>query len=227
MANNVPVIQGAVMFDAALAELQQALVDALPWLNVCFGKSQRITKAVEGRRYMVPSVYCGGWDGHGDNDYIEVSPDSKIGNFAFFELNEPQELEPEPWAARITTPVSLIVWFDLRKVYAEPNNRNTDYLKAQILRVLNGRDGFHLTAGRVRFNRCYERAENIYRGYSLDEIDNQFLMHPYGGFRFDGEMEIFEPCSLEIITESNYLITNDGRRFVTSDGLLFVVNNQN
>lgn len=194
--NNVPVIPGAVMFDAAIAQLQQGLVDALPWLDVCFGKAQRIVKEQQGRRYVVPSVFCGGWNGHGVNDYIEVSPDKKIGNFGFFELLDPQELEPTPWAAKITTPVALIIWFDLRTIYPDFDNRNTDALKAEVLRVLNGRDGWHLTSGRVQFNRFYERAENIYRGYTLDETDNQYLMHPYGGFRFDGKMEVFEPCEV-------------------------------
>ena len=194
MANNVPVIQGAVMIDAALAELQQGLVDGLSWLDVCFGKSQRITKVQDGKKIIVPSVYCGGWDGHGPNDYIEVSPDAKIGNFGFFELTDPQELEPVPFGADITTPVSLIIWFDLRRVYGSLTNRNTEALKAGVLEIVNGSRGWHLTQGRVAFNRCYERAENIYRGYSLDEIENQYLMHPYGGFRFDGEMKIFEPC---------------------------------
>ena len=68
------------------------------------------------------------------------------------------------------------------------------YVKAQILRVLNGRAGWHLTGGRIVLNKIYERAENIYRGYTLSEIDNQFLMHPFSGFRFDGLLEFDELC---------------------------------
>jgi hypothetical protein len=51
-----------------------------------------------------------------------------------------------------------------------------------------------LTGGRIILNRIYERAENIYRGYTLSEIDNQFLMHPFAGFRFDGILEFDELC---------------------------------
>ena len=86
------------------------------------------------------------------------------------------------------------MWFDLRKIYDTDTNRNTEALKADILRVLAGRTGWRLDEGRVTIARIYERAENIYRGYTLSEIDNQFLMHPYGGMRFEGVLEFAEVC---------------------------------
>ena len=194
MSTNAPVIRNAVMLDRVIGEIQNGLVENILWLDVAFGRSQRLTKMMNGRRIITPNVYCGGWNGHGPNDYIEVSPDSKIGNFSFFEIEDPQAIDAGPWARQIRAPYALIVWFDLTRVYDEPDNRNTEYLKAQILRVLNGRADWHLQQGRIVINNIYERFENIYRGYSLSEIDNQFLMHPYGGFRFDGILEFDELC---------------------------------
>lgn len=182
------------MLDKVLGFIQRGLTDSLPWLDVAFGRSQRLTKVVEGKRIITPNVYCGGWNGHGENDYIEVSPDSGIGNFSFFEIEDPQTIDAGPWAREIKAPFSLIVWFDLTRVYGEPDNRNTEYVKAQILRVLGGRSGWTLPHGRLTLNRIYERAENIYRGYTLSEIDNQFLMHPFAGFRFEGVLEFEEIC---------------------------------
>lgn len=192
--DNYPVIPGAVMLDRVLAGIQRGLAEGLPWLDVAFGRAQRLTKMQEGRRIVTPGVYCGGWRGHGENDYIEVSPDAGIGNFSFFEVDDPQTVEPGPWARTIRAPFSLIIWFDLRRVYGERTNRNTEYLKTQIYRLLNGNEGWHLDQGRLELNRCYERVENIYRGYTLSEIDNQFLMHPFTGFRFEGVLEFDEPC---------------------------------
>lgn len=192
--NNAPIIQNPVMLDRVIGEIQNGLVSNLSWLDVAFGRAQRLTKMMNGKRIITPNVYCGGWNGHGENDYIETSPDSKIGNFSFFEIEDPQTIDAGPWARRINAPFGLIVWFDLTRVYDVPDNRNTEYVKAQILRVLNGRAGWHLTGGRIVLNRIYERAENIYRGYTLSEIDNQFLMHPYYGMRFDGILEFDELC---------------------------------
>ena len=194
---NAPVIQNPVMLDKIIGEVQRGLVENLTWLDVAFGRSQRLTKMLNGKRIITPNVYCGGWNGHGENDYIEVSPDSRIGNFSFVEVDDPQTIDAGPWAREIKAPFALIVWFDLTRVYNTAANRNTEKLKAEILHVLNGRAGWHLTEGRVVVNRIYERAENIYRGYTLSEVDNQFLMHPYGGFRFDGVLEFEELCFTE------------------------------
>lgn len=194
---NAPVIANAVMLDRVIGEIQQGLVDNLTWLDAAFGRSQRLVKMMNGKRITTPNVFCGGWNGHGEFDYIEVSPDSKIGNFAFFDVEDPQTINAGPWAREISAPFGLVVWFDLTRVYNTLSNRNTEYLKAQILRVLNGRTGWHLGEGRITINRIYERAENIYRGYTLSEIDNQFLMHPFGGFRFEGTLEFEELCFAE------------------------------
>lgn len=195
MDNNAPVIPNAVMLDEVIGELQKGLYDNVSWLDAAFGRSQRLIKEIRGKKVITPNVYCGGWRGHGPNDYIEVSPDSKIGNFSFFEVDDPQTIDVEPWARQIKAPFGLIVWFDLQRVYNSKTNRNTEKLKADILKVLNGRSGFVMSKGRIQITKIYERAENIYKGYTLSEIDNQFLMHPFGGFRFEGILEYDELCT--------------------------------
>ena len=92
--NNAPIIQNPVMLDRIIGEIQTGLVENIPWLDVAFGRSQRLTKMLNGKRIITPNVYCGGWNGHGPNDYLEVSPDSKIGNFSFFEIETPKPLTP-------------------------------------------------------------------------------------------------------------------------------------
>lgn len=191
---NAPVIPGAVMLDRVLAGIQAGLAGNIQWLDAAFGRAQRLVRMVAGRRIVTPNVYCGGWNGHGPDDYIEVSPDSKIGNFSFFVIDDPQTIDAGPWARTVHTPFSLVVWFDLRRVYGQADNRNTELLKAQVLRVLSGRAGWHLTEGRVTTAKIYEQAENIYRGFTLSEIDNQYLMHPFGGFRIEGMLEYEEMC---------------------------------
>lgn len=194
---NAPIYPNPILADEMIAELQQVLVANFGWLDAAFGRCQKITrKAASGHTIIVPNVYCGGWNGHGENDYIEVSPDSKIGNFCFFEVADPEKID---WAFHqlmdIETPFSLIFWFDTRRVFNEETCRDLSHLKNDILTLLNGRSGLILQSkGHYIFNRIYERAENIYRGYTLSEIDNQYLMHPYAGLRFDGILRIAQPC---------------------------------
>lgn len=219
--SNAPVIPDAVMLDRVLASIQAALADGLPWLDAAFGRAQRVTRMVDGKRIVTPNVYCGGWKGHGPFDYTEVSPDSKIGNFSFFEIEDPQTIDAGPWDRTIKTPFGLVFWLDLRRVYGTETNRNLEYLKAQVLRLLAGRTGWHLPSGRIVTARIYDRVENIYRGYTLSEIDNQFLMHPFAGFRIDGLLEYDELCFASL--ETWYLKTADGKYYKLAGGGRYIV----
>ena len=197
MAKNkaIPIIPNPVLIDRVIGEMQTGLSDNVDWLDVAFGRAQRVAKIINGKRYYTPNVYAGGTQWRGNNDYIDVSPDANIGNFSFFWVDDPQNISWEPGVdIGIKTAFSIIFWFDYRKIYNDASTRNKEDLKRQILDVLNG--GFLVRNGSYRINKVYELAENIYRGFSLDEIENQFLMHPFGGFRFEGELSIGETCKL-------------------------------
>ncbi len=187
-----PVLPGAIMTDRVIGEIQRALAEGLPWLDACYGRAQRLVRNIEGRRIVYPAVYTG--EG---NEYLNVEPDGEKGNFGFFIVDDPEVIDWTPGQYnRVTAPFSLVIWYDCRRVFGDGDTRNTELLKSQVLGILNGRGGWHLTQGRVTIGRVYEQAQNIYRGFSLDEVDNQFLMHPYGGFRFEGELDFYEPCTL-------------------------------
>jgi hypothetical protein len=51
-----------------------------------------------------------------------------------------------------------------------------------------------LKSGTFTINRVYEKAENIFQGFTLAEVDNQYLMHPYCGWRFVGEIRVEDIC---------------------------------
>lgn len=188
--NNAPKIDNPKLIDRVIGDIQDGLIDGLPWLNKAFGKAQRLVKIIEGKKYYTPNVYDTG------NKYTPVLPDSKIGNFSFFWVDDPQTLVQTDFVSQTTgkikTNCSLIIWMDLRRVFNSANNRNTESIKADILKLLNG--GLWLKNGRFTVNKIYEQSENIYKGFNIDEVDNQFLMHPFAGFRFEGELLINENC---------------------------------
>jgi hypothetical protein len=187
---NAPIVQNPELLDRIIGNIQSGLIDNIGWLNKAFGRAERLVKYnANNKKIYTPNVYAGG------NEYVEVSPDANIGNFSFFWIEDPQTIDWTPKVSiGIKTSFALIFWFDYRTIYNSPNERNKEALKKQILDILNG--GFWLKSGRITLNRIYELAENIYKEFSLDEIDNQFLMHPYGGFRFEGILEITETCTV-------------------------------
>lgn len=178
--------------DIILKEISRHLETKLPWLDVAFGKAERLVKEEKGRLQYFPAIYKGNKD-YAKNDYLGLFPDSKIGNFSFFWFPDPREID---WSSRaqsiIKTPISIIFWFDLRKVFETEIDRNKEGLRDRILGVL-GKELF-LSQGHLEINRCYDLSENIYREFTISEIDNQFLMHPYSGFRFDGILTFTQPC---------------------------------
>lgn len=186
MMERVPIKSNPKLFDKVIAGVQQALADNLPWLNHAFGRAERLVKNINGKKIFSPNLYIG------KNEYELVTPDSGFGNYCFFTLEDPNEVE---WAigdkSHLTTPFSLIVWFDLRTI-EQDDERNTESVKQSILQVLNG--GVFLRHGHIKINRIYEKAENIFKGFTIDEIDNQFLMQPFAGFRFEGEMHVATEC---------------------------------
>ena len=85
----VPIKSEPKLFDNVIAEIQQGLANNLMWLNFSFGKAERLVKQINGRKYYTPNVYLG------KNEYVLIAPDSGLGNFSFFVLDEPQDVE---WA---------------------------------------------------------------------------------------------------------------------------------
>lgn len=182
----VPIKANPQLFDKVIANLQQGLADNLAWLDYSFGKAERLIKVIQGKRYYTPNIYIG------NNDYMLIAPDSNIGNYSFFVLDDPQQVDWEVGdTSVIKVPFSLIVWVDMRTIDSR-DERNTESVKQQILRALNG--GIWLRHGSIKINRIYERAENVFSGFTLDEVDNQFLMQPYCGWRFTGIMQIKDDC---------------------------------
>lgn len=185
--DRTPIKTNPALLDVVVQQIQKALAAELKWLDHAFGKAERLATMINGRRYYLPNVYVG------NNDYQQITPDTTLfGNYAFCTFDDPQEVE---WYAgernTLRTPFNIIVWVDMRRVLST-DDRNTEAVKQQILRVLNG--GIWLRNGKLTINRIFERAENVFAGFSLDEVDNQYLMHPFAGWRFSGTLTITDSC---------------------------------
>ena len=175
------------LFDRVIQGLQDALAE-LNWLTHIFGRSERLVQMRDGRRVYTPNVYFG------DGEYISLVPDNTdLGNYCFFVLSEPQTIGVSMGLQRrVKAPFSLVVWVDLRTI-EQTDKRDTEYLKEQLIKVV---DHAFLKNGSASVERVFQQAENVFNGYTLDEVDNQFLMHPFAGFRLTGEMMINEECDV-------------------------------
>jgi len=173
--------------DKIIVQVQDVLKNKLSWLDYSFGQSQRLVTTKDGKDYFYPGIHLG------KEKYLNVLPDQNLGNYSFFIIEDPQNIDFRAHTSNnVRLKYSLVFWFNLNKVFPSVTDRNTEALKAQILKIMTRQ--LFLTWGRVDVRQIYELADNIYKGFSLKEIDSQFLMQPYGGFRFEGEMIFTEDC---------------------------------
>ena len=64
----------AVLIDAAIAKIEDALAAGLGWLNTVYGRAERIVKVIDGKRNYMPAWYAGN-EVSGDNEYTLLVPD--------------------------------------------------------------------------------------------------------------------------------------------------------
>lgn len=184
----LPTITAPKLWDYAMAELTSELEDNISWLTKAFGKaSRRVMVDADGREVRYPAIYSG------RGDYLNMLPDGHLGNYSWVDVDDYQESEyTARRQAKILAQVGLVFWLDLRTAYSgDYENRTIEHAKADVITALRA---MRLTRSVLVLERVAERPENIYRGYDYEEIRSQFLMHPYTGFRLEGEMLINEQC---------------------------------
>lgn len=178
--------ENAVLLDAVIEEINEQMAVNLQWMTNIFGKVERLIERINGRNYYSANIHIKG------NNYMRIAPDSGLGNFSFFVADEPEYIEYNRYdQTHFRTPVSLVVWVDMRTIPSGAE-RNIEAVKQEITRFLNG--GLFLRSGRFFVTKIYNKAESIFDGFTLEEIDNQFLMQPFCGWRFEGEIELLDTC---------------------------------
>lgn len=176
-----------VMIDQVIASIQDELIAKIGWLNYAFGRSQRLVTKQDRKEYYYPAVYIG------RNEYRNVLPGQDLGNRSFFIVGDPQTIDFIPRNYNtISSPVAVVFWYDLTSIFPKTKDRNTEEIKRQILRVLT--DMVFPEGSRLTLQKIYEQAENIYKEYSIREIDTQYLMQPYAGIRLEGVLTYKEQC---------------------------------
>ena len=182
---NTPSITDPKLLDLAFAPIQTKLESGLSWLDKAFGKCQRLERLLNGKTTIKPSIYVGGND---DRQYLDLFPDSSIGNFCFFDVDD---LKEHAWQRNqggpVMAKVGIVFWFDFRDVYPTDHvNKSVENVIDEILQILK--------TTRLVVKSHVEQSANIYPRYTIAEIDNQFLMRPFGGFRINCELQINESC---------------------------------
>lgn len=192
-----------VLLDKVLQDLQKSLMEKLPWLNHAFGRAYRLVEhRPDGNKFVYPAVY------NGNAEYVSMLPNDNLGNFSWFDIYDPQEITQITQSApQYTFKGALVFWYNLESIYADGTVLHTEEIKDEVLRLLTT-PGIITYTGRIEISRVYERFENLYQGFSIEkiynqytyqgegiqDIDKQFFMYPYAGLRVEFTITTRELC---------------------------------
>ncbi len=166
--------------DAIASAINARLSSDLDWLTTAYGVVEKKGKQdAKGKDVFYPAIYVG------DNEYHNLMPDEHLGNYSFFELKDPVKITGYGLGQplKIEANLSLVVWFDFNTVYssATMDNSNVRSVRKLVTDSLKG----SINGVSVMIGEIYYKGENVYKGYSFDQVENQYFERPYGGFRID------------------------------------------
>jgi hypothetical protein len=177
---NVPLIENPINLDKEIQEIQLAL--DLPWLEKSFGRA-RTGKDDQGKTF--PEVYKGGGEYHNvlANDHLRSQSFIRVkGDSSSRIYKDPRDR----YSDKVSAPIDIIFWYDLIKI-GDRGYRYDEELKKEVLDLLK-------TLPQLKIIRIYEAYEDVFQGYSLDFMQANMFRYPYGGFRFECELNYTEEC---------------------------------
>lgn len=180
-----PTLDDAQGIDALLSQVNTKLTAELSWLDLALGRAEVRREQANGRTLTFPAAYVS------DENYVKLLPDGHLGSFSYFELLDPIDILWENNVrGKYRGTFGLVVWWDWRDYHANHETRTIENVKLDLLAVLRKQ----YTGGRLIPQRFFERVESIYKGYSIEQINDIYLMRPYGALRIEGQVIYTEVC---------------------------------
>lgn len=200
---NIPFKQSPLLLDKVLQDMQTVLKEKLTWLNYAFGRAYKLVEhRPDGNKFIYPAAY------NGNGEYVSLLPNDNFGNFSWFDIYDPQNITAVTQSLpQYTFSGAIVFWYDLSSIFAEQDALYSEEIKDEVIRLLTT-PGIISTTGRLTISDIYERFENIYKGYSIEkvynnyvykgegiqDIDKQFFMYPYAGLRVEFSLTTRELC---------------------------------
>jgi len=182
----IPLISAPVGLDYAIQTIQVKM-GTLDWISHAYGKSTIGTRKQDLVEEYYPEVY------HGSAEYKSVEFNDFIKGQCFFIAGDAKMLSQDQGTyGWYTYPLSVVFWFNYDKIDTVRTYRFIELLKQDAVDVLIR--GIGGTGIRFEIDNISEQFKTVFREYSYTESDKQYIKHPYGCFRIDGEVTFTESC---------------------------------
>ena len=194
--------ENPVLLDSVIQSINDNLKADLPWLDYAFPRAYKLVEHTENsNKFVYPAIYIGG------SEYVSVLPNDNFGNFSWFDIYDPQTINAVVQGhPEYLYTGAIVFWFNLKSIIDDDSRIYLEDIKLQILKILSSPK--LLRDGKFTAIQIFERFENIYRGYSLEkvyndymyantdipQIDKMYFMYPYSGLRIEFKIKAQELC---------------------------------
>jgi hypothetical protein len=203
--------------DSKVQDIQILMHTSLSWLDKSFGLADRIVEMRDEKSYIFPATFESN-----TKDPIPLTPSDAWNSFSFWVKSGDTEFDKiNPQDPLITCPVSCIFYLDIHKIDPSASYKET---KSKLIE-----DIFHFF-NTVHFNGILTAKKfieddltEVYKGFTIDQLDNKFKMYPKWTCRMDFELSYRDDCySLNtygtLSIPDNALINEDGVPILNEDG---------
>jgi hypothetical protein len=150
-------------------------LEKITWLEKSYGRAWPHVEMRGSKQVRLPKCFDG-------TEYLNVLPNDNYKSQSFIAVRTPEKYENfnrdgNNFKSR---DLSIIFWGNLKEINTNKTGIYVSDLKDEIEQVL-------CTIPELSsINQVFdEKAEDIFQGYTLSDIDTQYLMYPFAGLRFD------------------------------------------
>ncbi len=180
-----PTIISPVNADVYINNLQLAFA-GLSWVEYSFGRTTRHTEDIKGVLKTYPKAYQSGIT------YQNVMPNNNLGKgYSFIEVPRADMDFNKGHQNTWEYDISMVFYFNYKKVDSTKGYPFGEELLQDVMVILQ--TDVSLKCEVIPNNVTFV-VEEIFEGYSLDIIQTQYLMYPWGGFKIDATMKFIGDC---------------------------------
>ncbi|MBL7738716.1 MAG: hypothetical protein JNK14_05815 [Chitinophagaceae bacterium] len=176
--------------DNAIESIRASLA-TISWLTKSFGRAWEFKEMRDDKTLTIPKVFQG-TNTFKTGEYLNVLPNDYLQAQSFICCTG-----PEKWdtfnrfdGSMKSREIAIIFWVNLKLIDDTKNYIFTEELKADVETILSQHSSV------MSIDEYYDEiAEDIFKGWSVDDVKNQYLMYPYAGMRFNLIISYPEVCS--------------------------------
>lgn len=187
-------IDDPIGFDAAIAQIQKSLAQ-IPYIDRVFGRAYVHKEMQAGKTVTIPKVY------QGEGEYYNPLPNDNFKSSVFFIATGPEECRDyQPGFNDFTRSIALIFWGNLKAIDAGKDYIFLEEIKEDVLNAIKNSKSFKSYDGYIdeRYNEVFKEfssyISNMLRDNDSNEVNTQFLMYPYSGFRMNLTLTYTKEC---------------------------------